>query len=130
MTVNVDVTDGLVNGAQAHGKIVHIVYNTTNEVVTIFICFNDPVVGVNAIHRSIYRHVYATAVSIQRHKVTFFMNGKQGAEITRLQFPLTLCWATAIHKVQGLTLDQIVVDLSIYIMRKQDKFEWITYLTL
>ena len=37
--------------------------------------------------------------------------GKRGAEVTRLQFPLTLSWATTILKVQGLTLDEIVVDM-------------------
>ena len=41
----------------------------------------------------------------------FLAKGKRGSEITCLQFPLTLVWATTIHKVQGLTLDKIVIDM-------------------
>ena len=37
---------------------------------------------------------------------------KQSLQATRKQFPLTLAWAVTIHKCQGLTLPQIVVDMT------------------
>ena len=32
--------------------------------------------------------------------------------VSRTQFPFFLCWAVTIHKCQGMTLPQIVVDMS------------------
>ena len=58
-----------------------------------------------------YRNTYPNAVPLSKYEVMFFAKGKRGSEITRLQFPLTLAWATTIHKVQSLTLDDIVVDM-------------------
>lgn len=109
LTTNVDVQDGLVNGAR--GEIAHIVTNANNDVTTVLVKFDNEKVGIKAYQSSQYRSSYPKAVPLTKIEVVFLAKGKRGAEVTRLQFPLTLAWATTIHKVQGLTLDTIVVDM-------------------
>ena len=109
LTTNVDVSDGLVNGAR--GEVVYIVTNTSSEVTSVLVKFDNSRVGLKATQTSQYRSRFANAVPLSKHEVVFFAKGKRGSEIKRLQFPLTLAWATTIHKVQGLTLDEIVVDM-------------------
>ena len=108
LTTNVDVADGLVNGAR--GEVVHVVSNDV-KVVKVLVKFDHPDVGLKAVQSSPYRSTFPYAVPIGKYEVKFFAQGRRGAEVTRLQFPLTLSWATTIHKVQGLTLDAIVVDM-------------------
>lgn len=110
LTTNVDVSDGLVNGAR--GEVVHNVTNTNNDVTNVLVKFDDSRVGLKAIQSSQYHNAYSDAVQLQKHEVMFSAKHKRGSEITQLQFPLTLAWATTIHKVQGLTLDEIVVDMT------------------
>ena len=109
LTTNVDVSDGLVNGAR--GEVVHIVTNNSSEVTSILVKFDNSRVGLKSIQTSPYRARFANAVPLSKYEVVFFAKGKRGSEIKRLQFPLTLAWATTIHKVQVLTLDEIVVDM-------------------
>ena len=109
LTTNVDVSDGLVNGAR--GEVVHIVTNNSSEVTSILVKFDNNRVGLKSIQTSPHRARFANGVPLSKHEVVFFAKGKRGSEIKRLQFPLTLAWATTIHKVQGLTLDEIVVDM-------------------
>ena len=54
-----------------------------------------------------------SAVPIKKVQATFAINGKTNScQGSRIQFPLFLSWAVSIHKCQGLTLEEIVVDMS------------------
>jgi ATP-dependent DNA helicase PIF1 len=108
LTVNVDVSDGLVNGARG---TVQAIIKTGNEVTLILINFDHSRVGAKAIAQSQYRSQYPEAVPISRHEAVFCIGKNKAAEVSRRQFPLVLAWATTIHKAQGLTMDQIVVDM-------------------
>ena len=109
LTTNVDVSDGLVNGAR--GEVVHVVTSNDNKVTRILVKSDNPDVGAKAKQCSQYRHQYSDAIPLKKHEIVFLAKGRRGSEVTRLQFPLTLAWAIIIHKVQGLTLDEIVVDM-------------------
>ena len=65
LTVNVDVSDGLVNGAR--GGVVHIVTNTQCVVTVVLIKFDSPEVGLKAVHSSPYRATFTSAVSLGKH---------------------------------------------------------------
>ena len=108
LTVNVDVSDGLVNGAR--GTIEDII-KTGNEVTVLLIKFDHSRVGMKAIAQSQYRSEHPQAVPISRQEAVFYIGKNKAAEASRRQFPLVLAWATTIHKVQGLTMEQIVIDM-------------------
>ena len=108
LTVNVDVSDGLVNGAR---RTIENIIKTGSEVTLVLVKFDHSRVGITAIAQSQYRSQYPEAVPISRHEAIFFIGKNKAVEASRKQFPLVLAWATTIHKVQGLTVDQIVVDM-------------------
>lgn len=108
LTVNVDVSDGLVNGARG---VIASVVRSNQRVVTVLVQFENTSIGIAALRRSQYQRLYPNAIPIARHTVKFTVKGIRGAEVTRNQFPLVLAWATTIHKVQGLTLNELVVDM-------------------
>ena len=84
--------------------VIHIVTVASCKVKTILAKFDDENVGQEAIRASQHRNRFSNAVLINRVEVKFNARGKRGSEVTRSQFPLTLAWATTIHKVQGLSL--------------------------
>ena len=48
LTANVDVSDGLVNGAR--GEVVHVVTNNNNEVTVVLVKFDNNRVGLSQTH--------------------------------------------------------------------------------
>ena len=62
--------------------------------------------------RSPFNKMYPDAVPIVKIEVPFqFLSGKNTVFISRCNFSLSLGWAVTIHKVQGMVVDEMVVDM-------------------
>ncbi|XP_058495553.1 ATP-dependent DNA helicase PIF1-like [Solea solea] len=101
---NVDVSDGLVNGAC--GVITQIVQSEGVKFPKmVYVKFDDENVGAERRRQSpsvSAELVGSTAFAPEEERVC-----KKGG--LRRQYPLKLAWACTIHKVQGITVDDVVV---------------------
>ena len=111
-TANVDVEDGLTNGATGVVKKIDFRMEGTNRPSIIWVLFDDPRVGRTT--REKYRKLYNSSIhtdwtpvfDVQR---TFILNYKT---YQRIQFPLTPASGKSVWKAEGATVDRVVVDLS------------------
>ena len=78
----------------------------------ILVAFDSEHVGQETRHTGVYNSIHQNAVPIHRTQATFPVDKKASFQATRTQFPLTLAWAFTIHKCQGLTLSEIVIDMT------------------
>ena len=69
LTANVDVSDGLVNGAS--GKVVNVVINNNNNVISVLVKFDNSRVGLKSIQTSSHRARFPHAVPLTKHEVVF-----------------------------------------------------------
>jgi len=101
LTMNVDVSDGLINGA--FGRVTKLVTEAqTSRVKSVEVCFDNKKAGTKRGTK-----IGSDRVLIERQEG----NIDNKIKTTRRQFPLKLAWACTIHKVQGLTTNQAVVSL-------------------
>ena len=111
---NLDVTDGLVNGAfgTVVGFDVELVADTNQRsrherVTAVYVQFDSDRVGRKQPSHS-RNDILRTAVCIKRHDE----NMASRRDKTRRQFPLKLSWACTVHKTQGMTTDKCVFDMT------------------
>ena len=108
LTNNIDTADGLTNGAV--GTVTHVVSHDVNT--SILVKFNSALVRHVAKQNSKYKHISTSGILVKQYQASFHIHGKQSVDASWIQFPVILSWAVTIHKVQGLTLEDVVVDMA------------------
>ena len=110
---NVDVRDGLVNGSC--GTVVH--WSKTGKVAFVkFDKVGDRLVG-QATRQKLSKYLQEglakdkSIVPILPEEFSF-KAAKGTHRLRRVMLPLVMCWATTIHKAQGMSLERVVIDLS------------------
>ena len=115
LTTNIDIADRLINGQL--GTIVRIEVNQNNQNPTvIYIKFDDDKAGSSLIQKSSHPFVRENQVVPLQPvlaKIKIRSNKPSSPEIQRTQFPLTLAYAVSIHKVQGLSLTNVVISFDL-----------------
>ena len=89
-----------------------VIDERTGKMSTILISFDSKHIGQEAMHTNGYKSINQNAVPRYKTQATFPIHKRTSCQATRSQFPLTLAWAVTIHKCQGLTLPEIVIDMT------------------
>ena len=106
------------------GTVVKIDPNSHKDPTVLYVKFDDVKAGevsINTGTDSFARQNHVVPVEPALAKIKLRPGKLSSPEIQRVQFPVALAWACTIHKVQGLTLENIVVSLE---LRKQRFFNY------
>ena len=113
ITSNINVSDGLTNGTECVIKeIDYRVENSTRPSI-IWVLFSYIDIGRN--QRKEYAHLYKTNIikdwtPLLEVTRQFTINKKSQVQILRRQFPLRPSAAKTIHRCQGDTLNEAIID--------------------
>ena len=111
LTSNVDISDKLINGQL--GTVAHVSMHN-NSIKTIYVVFDNENAGTNKI-KSDRLAQQLNAIPIDRVTTEIRTNEKKLSYpvIKRTQFSLMLSWGCTVHKVQSLSLDEIVISFNL-----------------
>ena len=115
LTPNIDIADRLINGQLSTIMRINVSPRTqkpTISTLNLMIAKLEKNL-VNKSNNQFARKIIFGPIEpiLARFKVT--PEKPSSPETQRVQFPITLAWACTVHKVQRLTLDKIVVSLSL-----------------
>ena len=96
------------------GTVFKLDTNQTNQKPTVlYIKFDDLNAGkhlINTHGNPFARENKVVPIEPVLAKIKIRPGKTSSPEIQRVQFPVTLAWACTVHKVQGLTLERVVVN--------------------
>ena len=116
ISVNVNVEDGLANGTTGKVKFIEYKIEGSNRPSIIWMKFEDPRIGKATREKYFQRGFYNSNIQTDWTPIfeverTFLYKYKM---YQRIQFPLRPAAAKTVHKGQGITEDEVVVDLTQY----------------
>ena len=123
LTTNLDIADRLINGQM--GTVVKIHFHRVPQKPTVvYVKFDDSRAGSTSIQTSgnrFARESSAVPVKPVLSKIKVRPGKPSSPAIQRIQFPIALAWACTVHKVQGLTLQNVVISFN---LKKQRSFNY------
>lgn len=114
LTTNIDVSDGLTNGVA--GRICNWALAEDGRIAVLILVFSNPDCGAKA--RSTHCYVIKRLggrpdwTPVYGSLTRFILSPSSSVEVPRMQFAVRLCAARTIHRVQGQSLEGLVIDLT------------------
>ena len=122
MTVNVDTSDGLVNGATGRLKLIEHSPGPNSKPLRVWVQFDDDSVGCRTRNnnKSVQKNLAVPQTWTPIEPISRVARRRQGGgslQVLRKQFPLVPAQAITIHKSQGDTYSEVAVHLTTHIKR-------------